>query len=96
MNERWLNQLDRHIGRNGVLIQNHLEAQHARDLVRTYGSRLKQSYKSVLLFETEQYENGILACYRNAVRLTEAKQNLENTLPMKELKRLRFDVQQLY
>ena len=64
---KWLRRLAARTRPHGVVIQNHLSPSVARKLVRTYRSSLERHFKTVLMFTTPAYENGILALYRDPV-----------------------------
>lgn len=63
----WLTDLFNRTTDNGVLIQNHLDVQHARACFKTNRAWFKSRFSRVLLLTSSTYTNGVLAAYRGRV-----------------------------
>ena len=65
--EAWLTDLFNRTTCNGVLIQNHLDVQHARACFKAYRSWFKKRFSRALLLTSATFTNGVLAAYRGPV-----------------------------
>ena len=95
LDQQWLNDLDRTVGSNGVLIQNHLSQQAAQKAA----DKVKSRFASCLFFTVPQYENVVLALYRNPVERRHAVKQFEQRLKIQHpgaLQKLRYKIRQYY
>jgi len=67
--EAWLTDLFNRTTQNGVLIQNHLDVEHARACFKAYRTWFKTKFSRVLLLTSSTYTNGVLAAYRGPVNV---------------------------
>ncbi len=92
MNLNWIRKCQRRLGPTGMLVQNHLTSRGARLFFRSHADHIMNSFQSVLLFENEGFENGVLAYYpQNALTRREALGRIEPSARRK----LRFRVTRL-
>lgn len=95
VDQQWLNDLDRTVGRKGVLIQNHLSLAAAEQAA----DQLKGKFASTLMFTVPQYENVVLAAYRNPLERRPAVRQFEQRLKSQHpraLQKLRYKIRQYY
>ena len=93
--EQWINQLDKSVKDKGLLIQNHLKKSDAL----ASATISKRYFQSALLFTTPQYENVVVALYRQKVDARTGRLTALNTIKQiekKSLRRLEFKVQKIY
>jgi spermidine synthase len=92
---QWLNNLERTVGRNGVLIQNHLSQSSATQAA----DELKPHFASSLLLTVPQYENVVLAAFRNPIERRSAVKQFEQKLKTQHpgaIRKLRYRIRQYY
>lgn len=70
---RWLSRLGMRTGRRGVVIQNHLSPALARAVVTEHAGTLRKHFSTALVFTVPNYENGILALYRERIDKSRAR-----------------------
>lgn len=95
----WLARLAGLTGPGGILVQNHLSTTAVRALLRQHNKQLRRWFSTALLFTTPKYENGIVAFYRQPVRLTEGRElalRHIGQLSRTALRQLRFDCETLF
>ncbi len=73
----WLADLRKRITANGVLIQNHLDVQHARACFKTNRTWFKTRFSLVLLLTSSTYTNGVLAAYRGPIKEGQIEQQFK-------------------
>ena len=61
----WFRTLIDRTAREGLLIQNHLEAHLACSFFNAQTALFKSSFSAVFLLQSEHYANGVLACFRS-------------------------------
>lgn len=89
LDKRWFRQLKSHLNKDGLLIQNHIDHESAKQAA----SFMKQG--SLLGFQTDKYENLVLAWFRAGPGEKRLQRNLESRLaamPRAVTSRLRSDV----
>ena len=95
LDQDWLLALNRIVGNEGVLVQNHL----SREAAIATAEKLKQHFNSALLLTVPQYENVVLALIRNQVNrralLKQFEHMLKTRFPEAD-KKLRYQVRQYY
>lgn len=68
-NEDWYRPLADHVTEDGVLIQNQISPEVAREQVRLNESLLKSEFRSAILFRVPTFENCIVTLYRDTVNV---------------------------
>lgn len=95
----WLGRLAARTGRHGVIVQNHLSPRLARDLACEHARLLTEQFAAGLLFMMPNYENGILALYRDRISLGHARRMALDRIAAIDAgaaRKLRFSVRQLF
>jgi len=95
LDREWLDDLTRTVGKNGLLIQNHLSQGAATEAA----DQLKDDFASVLFFSVPQYENVILAAYRRPLERRSSARRFEQMLKTQHpgaLRKLRYRIRQYY
>jgi spermidine synthase len=93
--EAWLTELNRIVSQNGVLVQNHL----SRSAAIATADTLKGEYQSALMLTVPQYENVVLALFRQQINRRSVVKSFENMLKTKHpgaRSKLRYQVRQYY
>jgi len=89
LDKRWFRQLKSHLKKDGLLIQNHIDHESAKEAA---GLMIRGS---LLGLQTDKYENLVLAWFRAGPGVKRLQRNLESRLvamPRSETARLRSDV----
>lgn len=98
-NEQWYRPLMEHLTENGVLIQNQISPEVAREQVRLNESLLKSEFKSAILFRTPSFENCIVALYKEAVNVRSGRPRAMNRIEKiarGHMRKLEFSCSQLF
>jgi len=69
----WLSRLATRTGTRGIVIQNHLSPALARTVVAEHAGTLGKYFSTALVFTVPNYENGILALYRERIDKSRAR-----------------------
>ncbi len=91
----WLAELDRIVSKSGLLVQNHL----SRDAAVATADALKSEFRSALLLNVPQYENVVLAMFREQINRRGVVKNFEHMLKTDHPgahKKLRYQVRQYF
>lgn len=67
IDDNWFETLVKRTSQQGALVQNHLTPAVARRFVRQHRSMIESEFSRVYLLDRPHYENGVLACFRDAV-----------------------------
>lgn len=93
--QAWLNDLNRIVSQDGVLVQNHL----SRHAAITTADALKDEFQSALFLTVPQYENVVLALFRHKINRRAVVKSFEHMLKTKHPgahSKLRYQVRQYY
>ena len=91
----WFNDLNRIVSENGVLVQNHL----SREAALETADALRDKFSSALLLNVPQYENVVLALFRDQINRRSVVKNFESMLKKQHPgahSKLRYQVRQYY
>lgn len=91
----WLEELNRIVSQEGVLVQNHL----SRDAAIETADCLKGEFRSALTLTVPQYENVVLALFRNQLNRRSVVKNFEHMLKTRHPgahSKLRYQVRQYF
>ncbi|MFT5012624.1 MAG: spermidine synthase [Patiriisocius sp.] len=95
LDRQWQDSLARTVGQYGLLIQNHL----SQSAATAAAEQLKDHFASALFFTVPQYENVVLAAYRQPIERRSASRFFEQMLKTKHpgaLRKLRYRIRQYY
>ena len=95
LDREWQDSLSNTVGQYGVLIQNHLSQKAAT----AAADQLKDHFSSALFFNVPQYENVVLATYRQSIERRSAARFFEQSLKTQHpgaIRKLRYRVRQYY
>lgn len=99
-NDAWYLPLSEHITDTGVLVQNHVMPELAREQVGRNEKLLKAHFKSAILFRVPTFENCIVGLYRESVNVKQARpaaiRRIGEVATGKEMRRLEFSCSQLF
>lgn len=91
----WLSELNRIVSPNGLLVQNHL----SREAALKTAESLKDQYASALLLTVPQYENVVLALFRQQINRRAVVKDFEQMLKAEHPgahRKLRYQVRQYF
>lgn len=93
--ENWLTELNRVVSKGGLLVQNHL----SREAACNTAEALRDEFKSALLLTVPQYENVVLALFREKINRRAVVKDFEHKLKVQHPgahRKLRYQVRQLF
>jgi spermidine synthase len=93
--QKWLAELNQIVSQKGLLVQNHL----SRDAATQTADLLRDKFQSALLLNVPQYENVVLAMFRQQINRRAVVKDFEHRLKLEHPgahRKLRYQVRQYF